>query len=97
MVKNNQKNKISLNNLLTFGANNKNDNINRNAFGIRLKSLNKKSISFYNNYAFNELINNPKIINDKNNFQKNLQSQFDIFSINSNINSPQKYRRYLHL
>ena len=84
MVKNNQKNKLSLNNLLTFGGNTKNDNINRNTFGIRLKSLNKKSISFYNNYAFNELINNPKIINDKNTFQKNLQSQFDIFSINSN-------------
>ena len=84
IVKNNQKNKLSLNNLLTFDANNKNDNANRNTFGIRLKSLNKKSISFYNNYAFNDLINNPKITNDKNSFQKKLQSQLDIFNINSN-------------
>ena len=85
MVKNNPKNKLTLNHLLSFGANNNtNDGVNRNAFGVRLKSLNKKSISFYNNYAFNELINNPKITNDKNSFQKKLQSQFDIFNINSN-------------
>ena len=85
MVKNNPKNKLTLNHLLTFGANNNtNDGVNRNTFGVRLKSLNKKSISFYNNYAFNELINNPKITNDKNSFQKKLQSQFDIFNINSN-------------
>ena len=84
MVKNNRKNKLFLNNLLTFGTNNKNDYVNRNTFDTRLKSLNKKSISFYNNYAFNELINNPKISNEKNSFQKRLQSQFDIFNINSN-------------
>ena len=64
-------------------SNGKNTNIdNKNTIGIRLKSLNKKSISFYNNYAFNELINHNRI--DKNLLQKNQQSQFDLFNINSN-------------
>ena len=50
--------------------------------GIRLKSLNKKSISFYNNFAFNEF--NSKNLNDKYSIQKNQQSQYDLFNINSN-------------
>ena len=80
MVKNNQKNKVTLNDLLSFSNSKTN---NRNTVGARLKNLNKKSISFYNNNAFNELINNNKMIN-KNYLQKNQPSQFDIFNINSN-------------
>ena len=85
MVKNSIKNKITLNDLLPFNNGKNGNNINnRNMLGLRLKSLNKKSISFYNNFAFNEFINNNKIINDKNNFQKNKQSQFDLLNFNSN-------------
>ena len=80
MVKNSPKNKVTLNDILSF--NNSKTN-NRNNVGTRLKNLNKKSISFYNNNGFNELINNNKIAN-KNYLQKNQQSQFDIFNFNSN-------------
>ena len=82
MVKNNPlKNKLALNDLLSF-SNGKNT-LNRNTIGIRLKSLNKKSISFYNNFAFNELINN-KNNNDRHNFQKNKKSQLDMLNLYSN-------------
>ena len=82
MVKNNPlKNKLALNDLLSF-SNGKNT-LNRNTIGIRLKSLNKKSISFYNNFAFNEFLNNNKVNNDKNNLQKNKQSQLDLYKVYS--------------
>ena len=80
MTKNNLKSKISLNDILSF-SNGKND-FNKKTLGIRLKSLNKKSISFYNNFAFNEF--NSKNLNDKYSIQKNQQSQYDLFNINSN-------------
>ena len=80
ITKNNLKNKISLNDILSF-SNGKND-LNKKTLGIRLKSLNKKSISFYNNFAFNEF--NNKKINDKYSIQKNQQSQFDLLNLNSN-------------
>ena len=82
VLKNNKNNKLSLNDLLPISNGKNMINDNRNTIGIRLRSLNKKSISFYNNYAFNELINHNKV--DKNIFQKNQQSHFDIFNINSN-------------
>ena len=45
--------------------------------------MNKKSISFYNNFAFNEFLNNNKVNNNKNNLQKNKQSQFDLYKVYS--------------
>ena len=82
MVKNNVlKNKITLNDLLTF-SNSKNNTNRNNMVGFRLKSLNKKSISFYNNFAFNELNNNKKN-NDKNTSQKNKQPQLDLYNVYS--------------
>ena len=82
MVKNNAlKNKITLNDLLTF-SNSKNNANRNNMVGFRLKSLNKKSISFYNNFAFNDLNNNKKN-NDKNTFQKSKQSQLDLYNVYS--------------
>ena len=84
MVKNNAlKNKITLNDLLSF-SNSKNDSNRSNMVGIKLKSLNKKSISFYNNFAFNEFNNNNnKINNDKNPFQKNKQSRLELYNVYS--------------
>ena len=82
MVKNNAlKNKITLNDLLTF-SNSKNNTNRNNMVGFRLKSLNKKSISFYNNFAFNELNNNNKN-NNKNTSQKNKQPQLDLYNVYS--------------
>jgi hypothetical protein len=100
MVKNNAlKNKITLNDLLTF-SNSKNNTNRNNMVGFRLKSLNKKSISFYNNFAFNELITN-KNNSDKNAFQKNKQPQLDLYNVyssngrNSYANIKNKNRNFI--
>ena len=93
------KNKITLNDLLSF-SNSKNNANRNNMFGFRLKSLNKKSISFYNNFAFNELITN-KNNSDKNTFQKNKQPQLDLYNAyssngrNSYANIKNKNRNFI--
>ena len=63
---------------------------NRNNFELKLKTLNKKSISFYHN---NNLMNNLKLVNDKNLYTKNKQfqnSEYDLINFNSinGTNSP---------
>ena len=55
---------------------------NKTNKNIRLKTLNKKSISFYNN-GVNDLNNNRKKIQNKNTFQKNNKAKFDLFSKNT--------------
>ena len=78
-----EKFKINLNYASPF-RNGKNNN------EIKLKILNKKSISYYNN---NNLMNNLKIIKDKNLYSKNKLSkisEYDMINFNSitGINSP---------
>ena len=55
---------------------------NKTNKNIRLKTLNKKSISFYNN-GVNDLNNNRKKIQNKNTFQKNNKAKFDSLSKNT--------------
>ena len=81
----NEKNKITLNYLSPSPFQN-----NRNNFEIKLKTLNKKSVSFYHN---NNLMNNLKIVNDKNLYAKNKHfqvSEYDLINFNSinGTNSP---------
>ena len=71
----NNKYKITLNNLLPFRN-------NKNNLGLKLKNLNKKSISFYNN---NNLVNNLKLNHERNLHIKNLQSpptNFNLINFN---------------
>ena len=79
----NNKYKITLNNLLPFRN-------NKNTFGLKLKNLNKKSISFYNN----NLVNNLKLNHDKNLYMKNIQSPSSNFNL---INFNRLNRMNLHL
>jgi len=79
----NNKYKITLNNLLPFRN-------NKNNFGLKLKNLNKKSISFYNN----NLVNNLKLNHDKNLYMKNIQSPSSNFNL---INFNRLNRMNLHL
>ena len=82
-INTNNKYKITLNNLLPFRN-------NKNSFGLRLKNLNKKSISFYNN----NLINNLKLNHEKNLYMKNIQSPSSNFNL---INFNRLNRMNLHL
>ena len=79
----NNKYKITLNNLLPIRN-------NKNNLGLKLKNLNKKSISFYNN----NLINNLKLNHDKNLYMKNIQSPSSNFNL---INFNRLNRINLHL
>ena len=85
---NHPKNKLSLNGPINFSdvKNINNNNNNHNIVGMRLKSLNKKSISFYNNFALNELSQTPKNTIEKNLMKKNqlIHPQYDLFNINYN-------------
>ena len=69
------KNISSLNNLLALDREKK-DNTK-----IRLKTFNKKSISYSNN-ALDEQNNSRKKSNEKNSFQKNKKEKIDIYSLN---------------
>ena len=77
-LKNSPKGKLSLNDLLSIGSNKIYSY--RNKYGNKLKSLNKKSISFYNKCNFNDFANNQKIGGEKISLQKNQISKFDLFS-----------------
>jgi hypothetical protein len=76
-LKNSPKGKISLNDLLSIGSNKIYSYRNKN--GNKLKSLNKKSISFYNKYNFNDFVSNQKIGIEKISLLKNQISKFDVF------------------
>ena len=67
------KEKLFLNDILTLDHENKNRN-------IKLKTLNKKSISFYNN-ALDDLIKNKKKNNIKHSFQKNKGNKYDLYNM----------------
>ena len=70
------KDKLSLNELVSLEQKNK---TNKN---IRLKTLNKKSISFYNN-AVDDLINNKKKIHSKFFVPKNnCKNKYELFNLN---------------
>ena len=77
-LKNSPKGKLSLNDLLSIGSNKIYSYRNKN--GNKLKSLNKKSISFYNKCNFNDFVSNPKIGGEKISLQKNQISKFDLFN-----------------
>jgi hypothetical protein len=76
-LKNSPKGKLSLNDLLSIGSNKIYSYRNKN--GNKLKSLNKKSISFYNKCYFNDFASNQKI-GEKMSLQKNQISKFDLFN-----------------
>ena len=76
-LKNSPKGKLSLNDLLCIGSNKVYSYRNKNS--NKLKSLNKKSISFYNNCNFNDFVSNQKIGGEKISLQKNQISKFDLF------------------
>jgi hypothetical protein len=78
-LKNSPKGKLSLNDLLSIGSNKIYSYRNKNGKS-KLKSLNKKSISFYNKYNFNDFVSNPKIGGEKISLQKNQISKFDLFN-----------------
>jgi hypothetical protein len=77
-LKNSPKGKLSLNDLLSIGSNKIYSYRNKN--GNKLKSLNKKSISFYNKCNFNDFASNQKIGGEKISLQKNQISKFELFS-----------------
>ena len=68
------KEKLFLNDILTLDQEQKN---NRN---IRLKTLNKKSISFYNN-ILDDVVNNKKKHNIKHSFQKTKKNKYDLYNM----------------
>ena len=76
IINNKNKDKLSLNELISLEQENK---TNKN---IRLKTLNKKSISFYNNVV-DDLINNKKKIHNKFSVQKNNnKNKYELFRMN---------------
>ena len=70
------KDKLFLNDILNL------DHEHKNNKNIRLKTLNKKSISFYNN-ALDDIINNNKKNNNKHSFQKSKKEQLELFNMKS--------------
>ena len=70
------KDKLFLNDIFAL------ENENKNNKNIRLKTLNKKSISYCNN-ALDDLINKNKKNNNKHSFQKNKKDKYEFFNIKS--------------